>query len=75
MEEGGHLPKYSPALSDVFTLGMIMLEVMHLNWMNSLYENGYISSGKLQQVMGALKERYSLQLLEVIARMVRLDPK
>ena len=68
------MPKYSPALSDVFTLGMIILEVLHLNWMDSLYENGYVSSGKLQQVMGILKERYSPQLREVIGRMVKLDP-
>jgi|JI6StandDraft_1071083.scaffolds.fasta_scaffold10688_6 hypothetical protein len=56
MEYGGGQPqKYSAELSDVFTLGMIALESMHLNWMDSLYENGYVSSGKLQQMLAQLK--------------------
>ena len=63
MEFGGSQPhKYSPVQSDVFTMGMIVLEAMHLNWMDALYENGYVSPGKLQQILGQLKEHYSRQL-------------
>jgi len=76
MEYGGAQPqKYSPVLSDVFTLGIIVLEVMNLNWMDSLYENGYVNSGKLQQVLATIKGHYSQQLREVVSHMVRLDPK
>lgn len=72
---GGQAQKYSPAMSDVFTLGVVMLEVTHLDWMDSLYENGYVSSGKLHNMLETMPSHYSQQLKNVITRMVKLDPK
>jgi hypothetical protein len=37
--EYGHTQnqKYSAELSDVFTLGIVVLEILHLSWMDSIY--------------------------------------
>jgi hypothetical protein len=74
--EYGHTQnqKYSAELSDVFTLGMIILEVLHLSWMNSVYENGYVSSGRLQHMLDLLKFNHSETLKNVVTKMVKLDP-
>lgn len=74
MEFGG-APKYSPVVSDVFTLGMVVLEAMQLDWMDAAYENGYVSSGKLHQILESVRDHYSKELRDVVARMIRLDPK
>lgn len=73
--DNGRKESYSAEISDVFTLGMVVLEVAHLQWMDGVYNNGYVNKGKLQEVLASIPDQYSQILRDTVARMVRLDAK
>lgn len=68
---------YRPDLSDVFTIGIIMMEAACLFPMADLYEedHNYINSDKIKERLSIIEGRYSFKLRFLIEKMLRADPK
>ena len=65
-----------PFISDMFSLGIVMLDIATLGKYPKLYDwnNGSINRNALQQVFFELSQRYSNKLVKILEEMLKLDP-
>lgn len=71
------LVKYAPECADMFSLGVLVLECLHLRQMGDLYEEDYrrISPQALLQLLDATPRCYSDKLRHTVAAMLRFRPQ
>ena len=66
---------YDEYKSDVFTLGVLLLEICTLSKSTMLYDQGRINEQLLNELLPKVGDRYSERLFELLRLMLVLNPR
>jgi hypothetical protein len=62
-------------MSDVFTLGMIILEVIHLEWMDDIYDSTSVCTAGLTNLIAQINTNYGPSIRMLLEGMLEIDAK
>ncbi|KAL4466540.1 hypothetical protein ABPG72_010591 [Tetrahymena utriculariae] len=75
VSQKNYQPQHNPFKSDVFTLGVILIECCNLGTVDNLYnyETGDFNENQLKIHMNIIKNQYGIDVHDLIARMVKVQ--